>query len=129
METICLHFELPAPAEPMAEPNRTARRLARENRILRRTCAACLAVMFAALAWYAWDGLRTRKTYDLLKTSARQTAQAAEQRAQDYRAEADRLQCQLDGANRRADEYQTEAEDLQRQLDAVTAAYMEGTEQ
>lgn len=93
METICLHFELPAPAEPMAEPNRTARRLARENRILRRTCAACLAVMFAALAWYAWDGLQTRKTYDLLKTSARQTAQAAEQRAQDYRAEADRLQC------------------------------------
>ena len=121
METICLHFELPAPAEPMAEPNRTARRLARENRILRRTCAACLAAMFAAL--------QTRKTYDLLKTSARQTAQAAEQRAQDYRAEADRLQCQLDGANQRADEYQTEAEDLQRQLDAVTAAYMEGTEQ
>ena len=77
METICLHFELPAPAEPMAEPNRTARRLARENRILRRTCAACLAAMFAALAWYAWDGLQTRKTYDLLKTSARQTAQAA----------------------------------------------------
>ena len=103
METICLHFELPAPAEPVAEPNRTARRLARENRILRRTCAACLAAMFAALAWYAWDGLQTRKTYDLLKTSARQTAQAAEQRAQ--------------------------AEDLQRQLDAVTAAYMEGTEQ
>ena len=129
METICLHFELPAPAEPMAEPNRTARRLARENRILRRACAACLAAMFAALAWYAWDGLQTRKTYDLLKTSARQTAQAAEQRAQDYRAEVDRLQCQLDGANQRADEYQTEAEDLQRQLDAVTAAYMEGTEQ
>lgn len=129
METICLHFELPAPAEPMAEPNRTARRLARENRILRRACAACLAAMFAALAWYAWDGLQTRKTYDLLKTSARQTAQAAEQRAQDYRSEADRLQCQLDGANQRADEYQTEAEDLQRQLDAVTAAYMEGTEQ
>ena len=76
METICLHFELPAPAEPVAEPNRTARRLARENRILRRTCAACLAVMFAALAWYAWDGLRTRKTYDLLKTSARQTNSA-----------------------------------------------------
>ena len=96
METICLHFELRAPAEPMAEPNRTARRLARENRILRRTCAACLAAMFAALAWYTWDGLQARKTYDLLKTSARQTAQAAEQRAQDYRAEADRLQCQLD---------------------------------
>ena len=126
METICLHFELPATAEPMAEPNRTARRLARENRILRRTCAACLAAMFAALAW---DGWQTHKTYDLLKTSARQTAQAAEQRAQDYRAEAERLQCQLDGANQRADEYQTEAEDLQRRLDAVTAAYMEGTEQ
>lgn len=25
METICLHFELPATAEPMAEPNRAAR--------------------------------------------------------------------------------------------------------
>lgn len=129
METICLCFELPAPAEPTAKPNRAAQRLAKENRILRRTFAACLAAMFAALAWYAWDGQQTRKTYDLLKTSARQTAQAAEQRAQDYRAEADRLQCQLDGANERADEYQAEAEDLQRQLDAVTAAYMRGTEQ
>ena len=64
-----------------------------------------------------------------VQTCALPISQAAEQRAQDYRAEADRLQCQLDGANQRADEYQTEAEDLQRQLDAVTAAYMEGTEQ
>ena len=125
MEATCLCFELPAPAEPTAKPNRAARRLAKENRILRRTCAACLAVMFASLAWYAWDGWQTRKTYDLLKTSARQTAQAAEQRAQDYRAEADRLQCQLDGANQRASEYQAAAEDLQRQLDA----YTEGAEQ
>lgn len=129
METICLHFELPAPAEPMAEPNRAARRLARENRILRRTCAACLAVMFAALAWYAWDGLRTRKTYDLLKTSARQTAQAAEQRAQGYRATADLLQSRLDEAEQRASEYQAAAEDLQRQLKAVTATYTEGAEE
>ena len=129
METICLYFELPAPAEPTAKPNRAERRLAKENRILRRTCAACLAAMFAALAWYAWDGQQTRKTYDLLKTSARQTTRAAEQRAQDYRAEADRLQCRLDEANQRADEYRAEAEDLQRQLNAVTAAYMEGTEQ
>lgn len=128
MEATCLCFELPAPAEPSAKPNRAARRLAKENKILRRTCAACLAVMLASLAWYAWDGWQTRKTYDLLKTSARQTAQAAEQRAQDYRAEADRLQCQLDGANQRASEYQAAAEDLQRQLDAVTAAYMEGAE-
>lgn len=129
MEATCLCFVLPAPAEPTAKPNRTARRLAKENRILRRTCAACLAVMFASLAWYAWDGRQTRKTYDLLKTSARQTAQAAEQRAQDYRAEADRLQCQLAGAEQRASEYKAAAEDLQRQLDAVTAAYMEGAEQ
>lgn len=129
MEATCLCFELPAPAEPSAKPNRAARRLAKENRILRRTCAACLAVMFASLAWYAWDGWQTRKTYDLLKTSTRQTAQAAEQRAQDYRAEADRLQCRLDEANQRADEYQAAAEDLQRQLDAATAAYMEGAEQ
>lgn len=129
MEATCLCFELPAPADPTAKPNRTARRLAKENRILRRTCAACLAVMFASLAWYAWDGWQTRKTYDLLKSSARQTAQAAEQRAQDYRAEADRLQCQLDGAEQRASEYQAAAEDLQRQLDALTATYMEGAEQ
>lgn len=125
MEATCLCFELPAPAEPTAKPNRAARRLAKENKILRRTCAACLAAMFVSLAWYAWDGWQTRKTYDLLKTSARQTAQAAEQRAQDYRAEADRLQCQLDGANQRASEYQAAAEDLQRQLDA----YTEGAEQ
>lgn len=114
METICLHFELPAPAEPMAEPNRTARRLARENRILRRTCAACLAAMFAALAWYAWDGLQTRKTYDLLKTSARQTAQAAEQRAKNYQTAANLLQNQLDEAELRADT-------LQQELDALRA--------
>lgn len=114
METICLHFELPAPAEPMAEPNRTARRLARENRILRRTCAACLAAMFAALAWYAWDGLQTRKTYDLLKTSARQTAQAAEQRAKGYQTAANLLQNQLDEAELRADT-------LQQELDALRA--------
>ena len=56
METICLQFELPAPAEPMAEPNRAARRLAKENRILRRTCVTCLIAMFASLAWYTWDG-------------------------------------------------------------------------
>lgn len=129
METICLHFELPAPAEPVAEPNRTARRLARENRILRRTCAACLAAMFAALAWYAWDGLQTRKTYDLLKASAQQTAQAAEQRAQGYRATADLLQSRLDEAEQRASEYQAAAEDLQRQLKAVTATYTEGAEE
>lgn len=114
METICLHFELPAPAEPMAEPNRTARRLARENRILRRACAACLAAMFAALAWYAWDGLQTRKTYDLLKTSARQTAQAAEQRAKGYQTAANLLQNQLDEAELRADT-------LQQELDALRA--------
>lgn len=114
METICLHFELLAPAEPMAEPNRTARRLAKENRILRRTCAACLAAMFAALAWYAWDGLQTRKTYDLLKTSARQTAQAAEQRAKGYQTAANLLQNQLDEAELRADT-------LQQELDALRA--------
>lgn len=125
METTCLCFELVAPAEPTTKPNRTARRLAKENKILRRTCAACLAAMLVSLAWYAWDGQQTRKTYDLLKTSAWQTAQAAEQRAQDYRAEADRLQCQLDSAEQRASEYQAAAEDLQRQLDA----YMEGAEQ
>lgn len=122
METICLHFELPAPAEPMAEPNRTTRRLARENRILRRTCAACLIAMFASLAWYTWDGWQARKTYDLLKASAQQTAQG-------YRATADLLQSQLDEAEQRASEYQAAAEDLQRQLKAVTATYTEGTEE
>lgn len=129
METICLRFELPAPAEPVAEPNRTARRLARENRILRRTCAACLVTMFASLAWYTWDGWQARKTYDLLKASAQQTAQATEQRAQGYRATADLLQSRLDEAEQRASEYQAAAEDLQRQLKAVTATYTEGAEE
>ena len=122
METICLQFELPAQAEPTAKPNRAARRLARENRILRRTCAACLIAMFASLAWYTWDGWQARKTYDLLKASAQQTAQG-------YRATADLLQSQLDEAEQRASEYQAAAEDLQRQLKAVTATYTEGTEE
>lgn len=129
MEATCLCFELPAPAEPSAKPNRAARRLAKENRILRRTCAACLAVMFVSLAWYTWDGWQARKTYDLLKASAQQTAQAAEQRAQGYRATADLLQSRLDEAEQRASEYQAAAEDLQRQLKAVTATYTEGTEE
>lgn len=129
MEETCLCFELPAPAEPSAKPNRTARRLAKENRILRRTCTACLAAMFVSLAWYTWDGWQTRKIYDLLKSSTQLAAQSAEQRAEGYRVAANLLQNRLDEAERRAAEYQATAEDLQRQLDAVTAAYMEGAEQ
>ena len=129
MEETCLCFELSAPAEPSGKPNRTARRLAKENRMLRRTCAACLAVTFASLAWYAWDGWQTRKSYDLLKSSTQLAAQSAEQRAESYRATADLLQSRLDEAEQSAAEYQAAAEDLQRQLDAVTAAYTEGAEQ
>lgn len=117
METSIIYITVHASAKrnPAGrKPTKTARRLARENRILRRTCAACLAAMFAALAWYAWDGWQTRKTYDLLKASTQLTAQAAEQRAQDYRAAADRLQCQLDEAEQRADT-------LQQELDALRA--------
>ncbi len=129
METICLQFELPAPAESTAKPNRAARRMVKENRILRRICVTCLVAMFASLAWYTWDGWQARKTYDLLKASAQQTAQAAEQRAQGYRATADLLQSRLDEAEQRASEYQAAAEDLQRQLKAVTATYTEGAEE
>lgn len=126
METTYLNFELHAPA---AKADNAAQRLAKENRILRRVSTACLAVAFASLAWYTWDGWQARKTYDLLKASAQQTAQAAEQRAQGYRATADLLQSRLDEAEQRASEYQAAAEDLQRQLEAATAAYAEGAEE
>ena len=52
--------------------------MVKENRILRRICVTCLVAMFASLAWYTWDGWQARKTYDLLKASAQQTAQAAQ---------------------------------------------------
>lgn len=117
METSSIYITVPANTKRSPagrNPTKTARRLARENRILRRTCAACLAAMFTALAWYAWDGWQTRKTYDLLKTSAQLTAQSAEQRAEGYRAAANLLQNQLDEAELRADT-------LQQELDALRA--------